>query len=75
MIGTRTAALPNAFAWPEHDQFRLQSCDGLVNNPGSTGQGWHMDPPASQIARPAGDGPAGALPRLPPDFTMVRAQR
>ena len=46
----------NAFAWPAADQVRLQSCDGLINPPGSAGQGWHLDPPASQIARPEGDG-------------------
>lgn len=64
IIGTRTENTPNAFAWPAHDQVRLQSCDGLVNQPGSPGQGWHMDPPASQIARPVGDGPPGARSRV-----------
>ena len=64
VIGTRTENSPNAFAWPVHDQVRLEGCDGLVNKPGSPGQGWHMDPPASQIARPQGEGPAGARPRV-----------
>jgi hypothetical protein len=70
IVGTRTQNTPNAFAWPAEDQIRLQSCDGLINRPGSAGQGWHLDPPASQIARPDGDGPPGARPRPIPDFPM-----
>ncbi len=59
LLGGRTEAAPNAFAWPSEDQVRLGAVDGLVAHQGSEPGWWHMDSPMGQLnqERPLPDFP------------------
>ena len=59
LLGGRTVEAPNAFAWPEADQVRLGTIDGLVAGPGCEPGWWHQDSPMGQLnpARPLPDFP------------------
>ena len=59
LIGGRTVAQENAFAWPADDQIRLSNMDGLVAHPGSDPGVWHNDPPMGQFH------PERPLPEFP----------
>lgn len=61
LLGGRTEPAQNAFAWPEDDQVRIGSIDGLVAHPDSDFGWWHMDSPMGQLS-----------PRRPlPDFPII----
>ena len=60
LLGGRTEPAPNAFAWPEEDQIRLNGCgSGLIAHPGSDPGWWHLDAPMGQLnpSRPLPDFP------------------
>ena len=62
LIGGRTEAAKNAFAWPEDDRVRLAIVDAVIADPGSEPGWWHVDPPMAQSVRQ--DSPL-------PDFPLV----
>ena len=51
LIGGRSEAADNAFAWPKEDRVRVFCVDALISHPGSQKQYWHCDPPAHQSVR------------------------
>lgn len=59
LLGGRTEAAPNAFAWPPEDQVRIGSIDGLLSHPGNERGWWHLDAPMGQLS------PSRPLPDFP----------
>ncbi|MBI83839.1 MAG: hypothetical protein CMJ81_11625 [Planctomycetaceae bacterium] len=65
LLGGRTEAQANAFAWPVEDQIRLSNMDGLVAHPGSDPGVWHNDPPMGQL------NPDRPLPKFPTTVNVM----